>query len=278
MATTGPATEAKIEEVVDAANRYGEGSMIALAGVPGTGKSHVALRAAQRIASDPLMVEEIQFHPAVTFEEFVEGMRIDQSGAARVKDGIFLQINEKALGDPDNTYVLLIEEFTRADVSAVLGELLTYVEYRDRHFVTLYSRRPVQIAKNLRILATYNPADRTALNLDLALLRRLRVIRFPPDPEQLAEMLEGRSLSVGAIETLQDLFEQCRLAFPEDFETMMPFGHGLFAQVETEKPDLNDLWNERIVPMLRRPLLEPHAFSQTIEDSYPWRDASYETS
>jgi len=277
MPEIGPATEVKIAEVVGAAERYGETSVIALAGVPGTGKSHVALHAAQRIATDPLMVTEIQFHPAVTFEEFVEGMRIEQSGAAVVKPGVFLQINDQALNDPENTYVLLIEEFTRADVAGVLGELLTYLEYRDRPFVTLYSRRPVQIAKNLRVLATYNPADRTALNLDLALLRRLRVVNFPPDTAQLAEMLAGRSLGSEVVEKLQDLFERCRGAFPDDFETTMPFGHGIFAQVESERPDLNDLWHERIAHMLRRPLLEPHAFTAEIEGAYPWRDPEHET-
>lgn len=275
MAAFGSATQRKVDQVVDACHRYGASSIIALAGVPGTGKSHIALIAAQTVATDPLMVRELQFHPSVTYDTFIEGMRIDAVGATVTRDGSFLEWNERALADPDHTYVLLIEEFTRADVSAVLGDLLTYLEYRDRYFLTLYSGRPVRMAPNLCIIATYNPTDRSALNLDQALLRRLRIISFPPDPGQLQEMLVGRSIPPAAVDKLTAMFEACRAAFPADFDDGMPFGHGLFAQVENEQPDLYDLWNERIVRLLRRPLLHPHQFTEVIRSSYPWIDPRY---
>src|SRR5687768_13095464 len=50
MTSYGEATEAKIQDVVDACARYGRNSVVALAGVPGTGKSHIAAIAAQRFA------------------------------------------------------------------------------------------------------------------------------------------------------------------------------------------------------------------------------------
>jgi hypothetical protein len=275
MAAVGSATQRKVDQVVDACDRYGVSSVIALAGVPGTGKSHIALIAAQSVASDPLMVREIQFHPSVTYDTFIEGMRIAASGATVTREGMFLEWNEQALADPGHTYVLLIEEFTRADVSAVLGDLLTYLEYRDRYFLALYSGRPVRVAKNLRIITTYNPTDRSALNLDQALLRRLRVISFPPDPDQLQEMLAGRPIPAAAVKKLRVMFEECRAAFPADFDDGMPFGHGIFAQVENERPDLYDLWNERIVRLLHRPLLQPHQFAEVIRSSYPWIDPEY---
>jgi 5-methylcytosine-specific restriction endonuclease McrBC GTP-binding regulatory subunit McrB len=275
MPTEGPATQAKVDEVVAACERYGASSVIALAGVPGTGKSHIALIAAQTVASDPLMVRELQFHPSVTYDTFIEGLRIDATGATVSRDGAFLEWNERAHADPEHIYVLLIEEFTRADVSAVLGDLLTYLEYRDRYFLTLYSARPVRVAENLRILATYNPTDRSALNLDQAMLRRLRVISFPPDPDQLEEMLAGRPISSPAVDSLVAIFEDCKAAFPDDYADGMPFGHGIFAQVEDEQPDLNDLWNERIIRLLQRPLLQPHQFSDVIRSAYPWIDPAY---
>lgn len=275
MNGANPATDAKIQAVVSAAAKYGEHSLIAMAGVPGTGKSHISLIAAQTIADDPLMVREIQFHPAVTYEEFIEGMTLDKDGAVSVKAGTFTDFNAKALADPDNTYVLLIEELTRANVSAVLGELMTYLEHRDRSFLSLYSRQPIHVAKNLRILATYNPTDRTALDLDSAFLRRLRIISFPPDEAQLAEMLAGSKLSPEAVAQLQALFASCKEAFNDDYESLMPFGHGIFAEVVEESPDLEELWRERILPMLKRPLHEPHPFADVIEKAYPWRDPAF---
>jgi 5-methylcytosine-specific restriction protein B len=218
---------------------------------------------------EPLLVREIQFHQSFSYEEFVEGMRLDPEGGFRVKPGIFLEWNDLAAKDPGNKYVLLIEELTRANLPAVLGEVMTYIEYRDRPFITVYDRRPVTIAKNLTILATYNPTDRSALELDAALLRRLRIVSCPPDTEQLREMLGH--LPDGVVNELVGLFEACRAQHPDDYEHLMPFGHGIFAGVNDETPDLYDLWHERIVHMLRRPLAPPHAFLKTIEEHYPWR-------
>lgn len=274
MTDYGASTELKIREVVEACELYGSRSIVALAGVPGTGKSFVASIAAQRFAGEPLFVREIQFHQSFTYEEFMEGLRMDAEGAVTVHPGVFLDWNEKALDDDPRRYVLLIEELTRANLSSVLGELLTYLEYRDRPFYTVYSRRPVYVARNLTVLATYNPTDRSALEIDAALIRRLRVLRTPPSPEQLDEMLQGRGLRPQVIERLKRVFLACKEAFP-DYEYLMPFGHGVFADVQQERPDLHRLYVERIEHFLRRPLADPHPFTEVIEANYPWRDSAY---
>lgn len=275
MTNYGTATEQKITEVVDACARYGSRSIIALVGVPGTGKSFVASIAAQRFTNEPLLVREIQFHQSFSYEEFIEGLRIDESTGVSVVPGVFQEWNERASEDNENNYVLLVEELTRANLSAVLGELMTYLEHRDRPFLTVYSRKPVYVAKNLVLLATYNPSDRTAIDLDAALIRRLRIIRFLPSAEQLAEMLSAQELSPGVIDRLQNIFRECEKRFPDQYEHIMPFGHGVFADVSSERPDLHRLWVERIGHLLRRPLLEPHPFTDVIEELYPWRDPMF---
>jgi hypothetical protein len=152
---------------------------------------------------------------------------------------------------------------------------MTYLEYRNRPFLTVYSRRPERVAENLTLIATYNPTDRSAIEVDAALLRRLRVLSFAPSIEQLAEMLAGRGLPGRVITALQHLFTQCRLQHGDDYEYLMPFGHGIFADVSTERPDLYRLWKERIIHMLRRPLADPHAFTRTISDNYPWKNEAF---
>jgi|DewCreStandDraft_4_1066084.scaffolds.fasta_scaffold07785_5 hypothetical protein len=273
MTDYGSATETKIQEVVQACERSGNRSIIALAGVPGTGKSFIASIAAQRYTGEPLLVREVQFHQAFSYEEFIEGMRIDSSGAVTVLPGIFLDWNDQAHEDPDHRYVLLVEELTRANLSAVLGELMTYVEHRDRPFLTVYSRRPVKVAENLTIIATYNPTDRSAIEIDSALLRRLRVIDFPPSTEQLAEMLKKTALPPKVVAQLQRVFTACKDHFTADYEHLMPFGHGIFADVKAEVPDLNRLWEERIRHIVRRPLIDPHPFADLIEQEYPWHQS-----
>jgi len=270
----GAATERQISAVLDACREYGSRSIIALAGVPATGKSYIAAIAAQRFAEEPTRVREIQFHPSFTYEEFVEGLRIGTGGSVQAVSGILVDWNERAIEDGQLRYVLLIEELTRANLSSVLGELLTYIEHRDRQFFTLFSRRAIRVAKNLTIIATFNPVDRSAIDIDDALLRRLRIIDMPPDTDQLSEMLGGNGLPPGVTKALQRVFDDCRSNFQADYETVMPFGHGMFADIRKEQ-ELNPLWHQRIRRMLYRPLLGPHPFAEVIEKAFPWKDAAY---
>lgn len=273
----GLATEQKITQVVEACRRYGDHSIVVLWGVAGTGKTLVALAAAQRHSGHPLFVRQIQFHQSYGYEEFIEGLRSTPDGGFEVRDGVFLEWNLAALRDPANPYVLLIEEFTRANITSVLGELMTYIEFRDRAFELPLSRRSTRVATNLAILATMNPRDRSALEVDDALIRRLRIVDCPPDVEQLREMLRQSLIGGGTgpgeqelIEGLARLFKECEARHPETYHEQMPFGHGIFAGVKSTE-DLEALWHQRIRYFLRRPLTTPHPFAETLEELYLWK-------
>lgn len=277
MIDYGRRTEEQIDRVVKACEAYGSSSIIALSGVPATGKSYVAAIAAQRHAGEPTRVRAVQFHQSFTYEQFVEGLRITESGTVDPVSGLFLEWNDIAAVDRELTYVLLIDELTRANVSAVLGELLTYIEYRDRAFQSVYSRRKISVAPNLTILATFNPVDRTAIDLDDALLRRLRIVEFPPSAELLEEMLNRNGLGDAVIKRLQGVFYACEERIKSDYTTFMPFGHGIFSEIRKEE-DLYALWRERLRHMLYRPMLDPHALTETIEKVYPWKDEDFRVS
>lgn len=261
-------TELATDRVVAAMKHHGNHAIVALAGPPGTGKTHVANLAATKYAGNDKFVRHIQFHPSFSYEEFVEGFRLGKGGSTELAPGRFAEWNDRANDDPDNRYVLLIDELTRANLPAVLGEVLTGIEHRNMPIDALYSGLPSKVAPNLVVLATFNPIDRSALELDAAILRRMRILKFGPDAAQLDEMIGGK-LSAGTKLALRKLFEACKEAHPDDYEDAMPFGHGIFAAVEREA-DLGPLWAEVIQPLLRRPGLPPHAFSGTIRDNYPW--------
>ncbi|MGV3723968.1 MAG: McrB family protein [Actinomycetota bacterium] len=274
-----PATEAKINEVATALERYGRNSIIVLSGVPGTGKTFVAEVAAQRHCGHPLLVKSIQFHQSYAYEDFMEGLRPTPAGGFVPAAGVFLDWNDRAQADQANRYCLLIEEFTRANIASVLGELMTYIEYRNRSFTTPLTRRQVTVADNLVVLATMNPRDRSALEVDDALIRRLRIIDCPPDTGQLAEMLRGSLPNDGQtqdetqlIAALVRIFEDCEQQHPGTYRELMPFGHGIFAGVEGDQ-DLFFLWHQRIKHLLERPLVTPHPFTETIKPLYLWKAA-----
>ena len=262
-------TQSKIEQIVRACERHGSQDIILLSGVAATGKTFLGLAAAQRYSGHPYFVKQIQFHQSYSYEDFIEGLHPTAGGGFEPRSGVFMQWNDQALRDPDNRYVLLIEEFTRANISAVIGELMTFIEYRDRVFETPLTRRRVKVARNLTILATMNPQDRSALEVDDALIRRLRIIECPPSVEQLNQMLNGVPHNIH--EGLTKIFDTCRERHQETFSDLMPFGHGIFSGVSCES-DLVDLWQSQIRYLLRRnPQVAPHPFAKDIEELYLWK-------
>jgi 5-methylcytosine-specific restriction protein B len=76
------------------------------------------------------------------------------------------------------------------------------------------------------------------------------------------------------IAALENMFTACEKEFKEDYEGMMPFGHGVFAEVSNED-ELHDLWNQRLSRFIRRPLLGAHPFADVIERNYPWKKRGY---
>jgi len=280
----GPSCTAKVDEIVHACESSGGNSIIVLWGVPATSKTFLAFTAAERYTGNELLVKQIQFHPGYTYEDFIEGFKPKKNGTFRPTAGVFLRWNAQALRDKNNKYVLLIEELSRANVAAVLGELLTYVEYRSRSFETPIRRRRVRVAPNLVIMATMNPLDRSAMELDDAVIRRMSIIDCPPSEEILAEMLEQSLPDKGRTEEgkeiingLVSLFVECRKLHPKNFDEMMPFGHAVFNGV-TSKVDLTRLWEQRIRRLLTRPNVPPHLFYEDIAALYPWRRGAAENS
>jgi len=136
-----------------------------------------ALRQEQRI-------EFVTFHQSYGYEEFVEGLRPDSKQETLrpiAKDGVLKRIARRAAG-ADQAFVLVIDEINRANVSKVLGELVTLLEEDKRKgaenevSATLpHSGESFSLPRNLHILGTMNTADRSIALLDTALRPPLRL-------------------------------------------------------------------------------------------------------
>lgn len=235
-----------LEQARSAVERFGGQKVIVLSGLPSTGKTRLArMLAAQLTDNDPYRLEEIQFHETITYDRFVEGFVPREDGQGyELKSMTLRVVNNKALQDSnDRTYVLLIEEFTRADVHAVLGELLTYVEHRDRTFRLPLSQEDTRIASNLVVIATMNPRDRSALTLDDAILRRLHQIELKPSSSILESLLKDR-LDGAIAKQLTDWYDL--------YASTLPFGHGEWANARSVE-DLHDIWTGTLIYFLRDP-------------------------
>ena len=173
-----------------------------------------------------------------------------------------MRFNRAALSDPDRTYVLVIDELSRADVANVLGELLTYVEYRDRAFSVAGLDEELQVARNLTVLATMNEKDRSVINMDDATIRRLRFFPVEPSAAALQAILDSAGMQEGLRDQVLSWFE----GLPPD----VPFGHGLFVGVSDEK-DLHNLWHQQLKYFLARGGITMYPNPAAIEDGYVWR-------
>ncbi|MFW6156791.1 MAG: AAA family ATPase, partial [Armatimonadota bacterium] len=110
-------------------------------GPPGTGKTWLALRLSEYLCGgDESRREIVQFHPAYSYEDFIEGIRPraveapdgSSSVAYPLVRGSFARFCDRARRDELNTHVFVIDEINRAQVAAVFGELMLALEYRGR--------------------------------------------------------------------------------------------------------------------------------------------------
>lgn len=255
-----------LNRIVSRCRDVGDRKIIALVGPAGTGKTFFAREAAAVLAdSDPARINVIQFHAATTYEQFMGGLAPLPGGGFAPAQGDFLLFNERARNNPV-THVLVIDELSRADVANVLGELLTYVEYRDVPFLVPALNAEFRIAKNLVIIATMNPSDRSVINMDDAMIRRLRQVPVPPSSDALTSILDTNGMSAELRDEVVRWFEN----LPDD----APFGHGLFVGV-TGDADLHNLWHEELQYFLRRGGIATYHDPELIQRGYRWRRADY---
>jgi hypothetical protein len=164
-------------------------------GAPGTGKSYKLEedRKDQTFAS----FERVTFYPNYSYSQFVGTYKPvpidDEKISYKYVPGPFVRILIKALNNPSQNYLLLIEEINRANVSSVFGDIFQLLD-RSSDGSSQYtiaisndlkehlneelrdeikdSVSELYIPKNLYIWSTMNSADQGVFSLDSAFKRR----------------------------------------------------------------------------------------------------------
>jgi len=240
------ANDDKIFNIVELLLSRGAKGII-FSGPPGTSKTWYALKVAIKIIDgEKERLERVQFHPSFTYEDFIEGLVSVGSFNGtepmfKPQDKVFLNLCTKARSDPDNYYILTIDEFSRGDPSKIFGELLTYIEpdYRDIAFRLPYSEKEVSIPPNIVIFATMNPYDKSVVDLDSAMERRFEVIELPPSEYILKILLQKGGIQEKLVGKVIEFFNTANELSPHGF------GHTYFKGV-SEEIDFILLWNHKL--------------------------------
>nr|MCU0352452.1 AAA family ATPase [Cytophagales bacterium] len=137
-------------------------------------------------------------------------------------------------------YVLVVDEINRANISRVLGELITLLEddkrlgAENQLVVTLPSGEAFAVPPNLYVIGTMNTADKSVALLDVALRRRFAFVPVFPDYSLIPDFAS----------ILQALNAQIRDRRGVDFL----IGHSYF--IGKTLADLPDIFNRKIIPLL----------------------------
>ncbi|MHC8944320.1 McrB family protein [Advenella incenata] len=242
---------------------------IIFSGPPGTSKTWYALKIALKIIDGEMeRLERVQFHPAFSYEDFIEGLVSVGSPTGggplfRVQDKIFLRLCERARLDKDNNYLLLIDELSRGDPSKIFGELLTYIEadYREIAFSLPYSEKKITIPQNVVIFATMNPYDKSVVDLDSAMERRFDIIELNPDVSILKNFLTGNGIEGYKVGNIVGFFNKVNHYAPHGF------GHTYFKDVKVDQ-DLILLWNHKLKNILEKMFRFEEDVFQEVKNEY----------
>jgi len=115
---------------------------------------------------------------------------------------------EKTSTITEKKYVLVIDEINRANLPAVLGELIYALEYRGEKVESMYpidDDNTLIIPPNLYIIGTMNTSDRSVGHIDYAIRRRFAFIEILP------KVLEGDFFEL-------ELFKQVSTLFIQNFD------------------------------------------------------------
>jgi 5-methylcytosine-specific restriction enzyme B len=264
------------EELERILRRFREKKNLILQGPPGTGKTWLAKRLGMALigyeAQEP-QLRVVQFHPNLSYEDFVRGWRPSGNGGLSLHEGVFMQMVKAALAEPSERYVLVIEEINRGNPAQIFGELLTLLEagkrtprdamqlcYPDPDGIN----RPVYVPENLFVIGTMNIADRSLALVDLAFRRRFAFINLEPSLGEAWSdwVVNRRQMDAATAAKIQQRFIQLNQTIAADNRLGKAFriGHSYITPTQSmEGRDTRDWFNEVIDSELK-PLLEEYWF------------------
>ena len=245
-----------------------------LQGPPGTGKTWLAKRLAFALLGhrDEGRIRHLQFHPNLSYEDFVRGHR-PVKGRLELTDGPFLEVTRGARDDPEHAYVMVIEEINRGNPAQIFGEMLTLLEADkrtpDEALALAFPRdesERVHVPPNVYLIGTMNVADRSLALVDLALRRRFAFVDLEPvfGESWRRWMRDQGGFDDGFLRNVADRMDTLNEAISADASLGRQFrvGHSYLTVPPETRIASPEAWYREVVETEIGPLLREYWFDQ----------------
>ncbi|MER3384082.1 AAA family ATPase [Pectobacterium aroidearum] len=154
-------------------------------------------------------------------------------------------------------HVLIIDEINRGNIARIFGELITLLEPDKRQdaedaraLMLPYSKNLLSVPRNVYVIGTMNTADKSLIQMDLALRRRFNFIEMQPQPDLLAGIT---AFGVDISQLLTRINQRIEVLL--DSEHMI--GHAYFMplkhieNVAEREECLAVIFKDKLLPLLR---------------------------
>lgn len=262
--------ETEIENVLQ---RLQDKKNLILQGPPGTGKTWLAKRLAYALMGEKItdQLRVVQFHPNLSYEDFVRGLRPNINGKLESTDGVFLKAIGDAQANLDAKFVVVIEEINRGNPAQIFGELLTLLENSKREVAEAIqlcypdkegNHDPVHIPENLYVIGTMNIADRSLALVDLALRRRFSFVTLEPKfgPVWREWVIKKCNLDPDLVDELANRMESLNQSISSSLGEQFRVGHSYVTPHNPLEEGDTKNWFRQVVETEIEPLLEEYWF------------------
>ena len=263
---------------------------VILNGAIGTGKTLLAKELVEAITGDTdkqnhphweLMV----FTPSTSYEDFVEGLRPVRDAKGNMgserKDGAFKAFCKKALHDPEQNYVFIIDNINHCNLTEVFGELVYAIEPALRGIEgkvrTRYQyldeedefKDGFYIPENVYIIGTMNEIDHSAVPMDYSMRRRFTFKEVTAMSR--VDMWDGKidkwkDAALSKMNAINAVIEQI-----PGLNSAYHIGPSYFLKIKDLNGDWSELWHstlEGLVWEYLRGMPDARERMQEIQDAY----------